>query len=196
MSHRSWFRISEIAEYCASNPGNVGLDQEKYDRAIELLRKAIITGEFDDTYGRSKVANLHSSFAADLRFARDSAGEPSYFPPLAPYLWIRRADCEAWFRRNGIEFPKSWSKAETGSPPKRKGGRKPKFDLLIQGALTQLFDLRGDLQDGDPEWSTQADVEKAVRAILDDKAPSALSTVRKYVSKFIADRKRFGAIGR
>ena len=108
ISDRPWFRISEIADYCAGIPGTVELDQGKHARAIELLRKSILAGEFDDTNGRSKVANLHPSASAELRFARNSAGLPEYFPPLAPHLWIRRADCEAWFARNRIEFPRAW----------------------------------------------------------------------------------------
>jgi hypothetical protein len=79
---------------------------------------------------------------------------------------------------------------------KRKSGRKPRFDHLIVTALTELFEWHGDLQDDDKEWSIQADVERAVRAKLGDKAPSAVSTVRKYVSKFIADRKKPGGEGR
>ena len=130
MNQRPWFRISELADTCARIPGSVELDQGKRGQAIELLRKSILTGEFDDANGRSKVANLHPESWAELRFARDSAGEPEYFAPLAPDLWIRRADCEAWFARNGIEFPKAWMRnnnqrdlrqglAETSSRPPR-----------------------------------------------------------------------------
>jgi hypothetical protein len=196
MNQRPWFRISEIADYCARVPGSLELDQSKREQSIEVLRKAILTGEFDDSKGRSKIANLHTHRRADLCFARNSAAESEFSRQCVSYLWIRRADCEAWFKRNGIEFPKSWSKAEAGSPPKRKGGRKPKFEHLIHGALVELFDWHGDLRDDDPEWSTQADVEKAVRTKLGDKAPSAVSTVRRYVSKFIADWKGFGPEGR
>ena len=110
MDQRPWFRLSEIADTCARIPGSVELDQAKLDRAIELLRNSILTGEFDDPNGRSRVANLYPVSSAELRFARDSAGVPEYFPPLALYLWIRRADCEAWFARRGIEFPKAWTR--------------------------------------------------------------------------------------
>jgi hypothetical protein len=48
------------------------------------------------------------------------------------------------------------------------------------------MDHHGDLMDDDPEWSLQADVESAVRAKLGDNAP-AESTVRSYVSEFIAE---------
>jgi hypothetical protein len=109
MHQRRWFRISEIADVCAQIPDSVQLDEGKRERAIELLRKAILAGEFEDTDGRSRVANLHQAFAAELRFARDSAAEPKYFRPCVPYLWIRRVDCEAWFRRNRIEFPEDWA---------------------------------------------------------------------------------------
>jgi hypothetical protein len=105
---RPWFRVSEIADYCASILGSVELDQNKRARALELLRRAILAGEFDDAKKRSKVANLHPSPAAELRFARDSTAIAHYFPGLAEHLWIRRADCKEWFERNQIEFPMRW----------------------------------------------------------------------------------------
>ena len=127
MHERPWFRISEIADVCAQIPDSVQLDEGKRERAIELLRKAILTGEFEDTNGRSRVANLHPAFAAELRFARGSAAEPSYFRPWISYLWIKRADCEAWFRHNRMGFPKNWVAAaavahtQAGSVTSRKG---------------------------------------------------------------------------
>ena len=96
---RSWFRVSEIADACARIPGSVDLDPAKRALTLELLRQAILAGEFDNARGRSKVANLHPSPAAELRFARDSADIPDDFfaEKLAKHLWIRRADCKAWF---------------------------------------------------------------------------------------------------
>jgi hypothetical protein len=108
MSQRPWFRIAEIADHCARIPGSVDLVQAKRERAIELLRKSILTGEFDDAKSRSTVANLHESIAAELRFHRYGADTLEYFVPLAEHLWIRRAACEAWFKRNQIELPTSW----------------------------------------------------------------------------------------
>jgi hypothetical protein len=105
---RSWFRVSEIADACARIPGSVDLDPAKRALTLELLRQAIHRGEFDDARKRSKVANLHPSPAAELRFARDSAAIADYFPELAEHLWIRRADCKAWFERNKIPFPMRW----------------------------------------------------------------------------------------
>jgi hypothetical protein len=116
---RQWFRVSEIADACARTPGSVELDQNKRARTLELLRQAIYRGDFDDARKRSKVANLHPSIAAELRFARDSAAIADYFPELAEHLWIRRADCKAWFARNGIEFSKAWMRAETASRSSR-----------------------------------------------------------------------------
>jgi hypothetical protein len=48
MHLRPWFQVSEIADACARIPGSVELDQAKRARALELLRKAILAGEFDD----------------------------------------------------------------------------------------------------------------------------------------------------
>jgi hypothetical protein len=108
MNRRLWFRISEIVDYCARIPGSIALDQSKRERSIELLRRAILAGEFDDPNGRSKIANLHSHRTAVLRrFARNSATAPE-FGQWISYLWIRRADCEAWFSRNRIDFPEEW----------------------------------------------------------------------------------------
>ena len=197
MHQRQWFRISEITDYCARIPGDIELDKGKQERAIELMRKSILTGEFDDADGRSKVANLLPTFAAELRFARGSAGNPEYFRPWVTDLWIRRADCEAWFKRNGIQFPKDWVATDTKGSKKRNAGRKPVFDRPIHEALVELFEWHGDLSDDDREWSVQADVEKAVRLKLGEKGPRAVSTVRNYVSNFIAERqKKLGPKGR
>jgi hypothetical protein len=103
---RSWFRVSEIADACARIPGSVDLDPAKRALTLELLRQAIYRGDFDDARKRSKVANLCPSIAAELRFARDSAAFADYFSDeLTKHLWIRRADCKAWFERNQIELP-------------------------------------------------------------------------------------------
>ena len=55
---RPWFRVSEIADAYARIPGSVELDQAKREVTLELLRRAILAGEFDDAKKRSKVANL------------------------------------------------------------------------------------------------------------------------------------------
>jgi hypothetical protein len=161
------------------------------------LRQAILAGEFNDARKHSKVANLHPSTAAELRFAQHSADIPdALFAKLAEDLWIRRADCEAWFKRNGIQFPKDWVARDTKGSKKRNAGRKPVFDRLIHEALVGLFEWHGDLSDYDREWSVQAHVEKAVRLKLGDKGPRAVSTVRNYVSNFIAERQKPGPKGR
>ena len=108
MNRRLWFRISEIVDYCARIPGSIELDQSKRERSIKLLRTALLAGEFDDPKGRPKIANLHSHRTAVIRrFARNSAAAPE-FGQFISYLWIRRADCEAWFSRNRIDFPEDW----------------------------------------------------------------------------------------
>jgi hypothetical protein len=179
--------MSEIVDYCARIPGSVAVDQSKRERSIELLRKAILAGEFDDPKGGSKIANLHSHRTAVLRrFARNSAAAPQ-FEQWISYLWIRRADCEAWFWRNGIEFPEDWVTSHGRGPKKRRSGRKSKFAASIRQAVFELMDYHGDLSDDDPQWSKQADVEKAVCAELGDQAPRAESTIREHVSKSIAE---------
>ena len=54
----------------------------------------------------------------------------------------------------------------TNETVRRKPGRNPKYAQLTNSALVGLFEHHGDLMDGDTEWSTQADVEKAVREKL------------------------------
>ena len=76
---------------------------------------------------------------------------------------------------------------------RRNAGRKPKFDQLINDVLVELFEWHGNLRDYDPEWRTQADVEKAVREKLSEKSGDncpASSTIRMYVSKFLANRSK------
>jgi hypothetical protein len=96
--------VSEIANACAHIPGSVDLDKEKRKRALELLRRAILAGEFDDAKKRSKVADLHPSPAAELRFARDSAdiADDFFAEKLAEHLWIRRADCKAFYHDRAV----------------------------------------------------------------------------------------------
>ena len=105
MSERPWFRITEIADHCAKTAGSVELDIAKRGRTIELLRQAILRGEFQDARGRSTVACLHISPIASLRFDRESAAEPIFFQQAVAHLWLNRADTELWFKRNALTFP-------------------------------------------------------------------------------------------
>jgi hypothetical protein len=73
------------------------------------------------------------------------------------------------------------------SPKKRTSGRKSSFATPIRQAVFALMGYHGDLSDDDPQWSKQADVEKAVCAKLGDQAPRAESTIREHVSKSIAE---------
>jgi len=76
----------------------------------------------------------------------------------------------------------------------KRRGRKPTYDRIINQFLVELFEYHGDLCDDDPVWRVQADVEKAVIQNFVDrgiKAP-ALSTVRRYVADFLANKKSPG----
>jgi hypothetical protein len=105
MSERPWFRITEIADHCAKTAGSVELDIAKRERTVELLRQAILRGEFKDARERSTVACLHMSPIAPLRFDRESAAEPIFFQQAVAHLWLNRADTELWFKRNALTFP-------------------------------------------------------------------------------------------
>jgi hypothetical protein len=72
------------------------------------------------------------------------------------------------------------------SGPKKRRGRKPLFGPSIRQAVFDLMKHHGDLSDDDPDWSVQADVERAVSEKLGENG-AAVSTVRKYVSKAIVE---------
>jgi hypothetical protein len=83
--------------------------------------------------------------------------------------------------------PEAFPGQQLGAPTSRtRKGRKPKFRAIIRGAVFDLMEFHGDLSDDDPEWSVQADVERAVAEALGDDAP-AVSTIRKYVASSIAE---------
>jgi hypothetical protein len=119
-SKRSWFRVTEIAEHCGRVEALVPLDRHKCDRTLELLRGAILRGEFE------RVAHLCESPLARIRFDRKSMTDPDLFRPKDRDLWISRADCEGWFSRNNIPFPKEW-KVEI---PRSERGRPPEWNWL------------------------------------------------------------------
>jgi hypothetical protein len=159
MDRRPWFRISEIVDHCAHIPGSVAVDQGARTRSIELLRKAILAGQFDDPKGRSKIANLHPHRnAVLLRFARNSAAAPE-FGQWSSYLWLRRADCEAWFSRNRIDFPEDWL------PPV------PRFPLPakrpLKGELAFAYDVLRDRwgMEGPPQMKV-VDITRQANAHL------------------------------
>jgi hypothetical protein len=138
---RPWFRVSEIADACARIHGSVELDQAKREGTIELLRRAILAGEFDDAKKRSKVANLHPSPAAELRFARDSA-DIADFAKLDKHLWIRRADCKAWFDRQRIELPAHWFPAvDAAADPQMPGRNVKSSSTTTQWSKAQIKNI-------------------------------------------------------
>ena len=76
------------------------------------------------------------------------------------------------------------------SPHKGKRGRRPKYDW--EAARLHVLDLflhHGGLSADDPEWSCQADVERAIQDFfqkLIGQSP-ATSTVRPYAKKFMQE---------
>src|SRR5207244_1433011 len=63
------------------------------------------------------------------------------------------------------------STGEAALHPKAKRGRKS-FAAPIRQAVFELMDYHSDLSEDDPEWSRQADVERAVAAKFGDDAPA------------------------
>jgi hypothetical protein len=109
-----------------------------------------------------------------------------------PFIMLTRSEFAQWAKKCGHESPTFWGKEPTSKTVRRKPGRKATHAQAIDSALVELFEYHGNLQDTDPDWATQADAERAVFEKLGDKAP-AESTVRKYVSKFIANREKVSA---
>jgi hypothetical protein len=64
MPDRKWFRLSEIADYCAKLPGFV-IEQVERNRALESLRLAILSGAFCD-----KRVDRESQICARLQSPR------------------------------------------------------------------------------------------------------------------------------
>ena len=129
------------------------------------------------------------------------------YPDLAPFfatIKLSFEEFDRWRRARGYPKPAFWGgpaastvtpetppgeldRAQTSRPQNRRAGRKPTFAAPIRRAVFKLMDHNGDLMDDDPDWSVQADVERAVRTELGDKAPRAESTVRLYVPGIIAE---------
>ena len=144
MSERRWFRLTEIADHCAKVSGTVEVDSVRRERTIELLRQAVLLGEFDDTKGRSRVACLkRKSPIATIRFDRESAADPVFFNKAVERLWLSRADCKGWFTRNELTPPKLW-KAEPG-PSAR--GRPAEFNWReVEGMLAAEVKKNGSFE--------------------------------------------------
>jgi hypothetical protein len=75
-----------------------------------------------------------------------------------------------------------------------KKGRKPKIDWqMVDAAMTGLMELHGEFSLDDPDWNSQACLERAVGDYIDKKfgenAIRAESTIRKHVAAFLEKRK-------
>jgi hypothetical protein len=77
------------------------------------------------------------------------------------------------------------------SSPERRG-RKPKlFWRDVDKHIFDLFDHHSELSPDDPEWQTQADVERAVSSYCELKGWAASeSTIRRHVGQFLEQRKK------
>ena len=71
---------------------------------------------------------------------------------------------------------------------RRKPGRKEKYDwAAARSHITYLFSHHGPLSPDDPEWSSQADIERAIKAFFYKEigVEPATSTVREKAKEFI-----------
>jgi hypothetical protein len=53
-------------------------------------------------------------------------------------LWIRRADCKAWFERNQIEFPMRWLPAVEAAPDPQMPGRNVKSSSATRASKAHI----------------------------------------------------------
>lgn len=105
LGKRRWLRLTEIANEYARKRGSLAIDSEERERALEVLRCSILTGEFVDKQRRSRVLNMHLSPLADFRLELLGASNPEQFNPIAEHLWITRQDCVDWFNRRDVNLP-------------------------------------------------------------------------------------------
>jgi hypothetical protein len=108
-----------------------------------------------------------------------------------PFIVLTVGEFIRWLDKCGYDRPTFWGtyfEDEDQRPPTsqtvRPSGRKSKIGPRIASAVYKLMDYHGDLSKDDPDWSIQADVEKAVRDELRDHA-GAESTLRKHVKEAI-----------
>ena len=82
-----------------------------------------------------------------------------------------------------------WSGTEgEAEPQKGRGGRKPVYDwAVVFDHVKSLFEHHGPLSPDDPDWSCQADVERAMQKFCLNRfgREPAVSTVREKAQKFI-----------
>jgi len=102
-------------------------------------------------------------------------------------LWIRLMVDKADIARN---WPfDSQAVQRPPEKPHARSGRKPKYDWAAARAhIMDQFEHHGPLSPDDPDWSCQADVEKAIKAFFVDtiRQEPATSTVREKAREFIA----------
>jgi hypothetical protein len=102
---RRWLRLTEIANEYARKRGSLEIDERRREQALWALRCSILTKEFVDKQGRSRVLNMHPSSLAVLRFDPLGASNPEQFDPISEHLWITHQECVEWFDRQGIDVP-------------------------------------------------------------------------------------------
>jgi hypothetical protein len=106
LGRRRWLRLIEIASEYGRKPESLGeIDDARRTRALDELRHSIMTGEFVDKRGRSRVLNMHPSPVATFRFDRLGATRHRVLERMAEYLWITHQDCVDWFNRKRVNLP-------------------------------------------------------------------------------------------
>lgn len=206
MDKRGWFCLAEIADALAKGPEKLKPpDPTTRQNVVELLRAAVLRGDFAE-----RLAFLHTSPHAELRFRPSWAENISQWnawntfspvklnrwnppKPFPVTIWMRRADCVAWFKKCGLSWPPEDWKPERLTAKKGKAGRRAGY-YWSEGLmfLEQELNKRGDPLDpanAAPGWQSQRDVEKLVQAHIEkyEKQKPSLSQVRHYVSPFMEE---------
>jgi hypothetical protein len=135
LGKRRWLRLTEIACEYARKPESLGeIDDARRELALDELRYSILTGEFVDKRGRSRVLNMHPSPVATFRFDPPGATHHDFFEPIAEYLWITYQDCVDWFNRHGVSLPLRLRREppSTGRPEAAHADIRPKRSELAK----------------------------------------------------------------
>jgi hypothetical protein len=119
-----------------------------------------------------------------------AAWRGAHLDPVQGALWPCGTDPRSPLEQRGgcwglganvIEIAADDLRAHFSEP--RKGGRKTKVDETVKRQIFALLDYHGLPNSGDPEWKSQADVEKVVQEL----ANVSESTAREHTAKFIAE---------
>jgi hypothetical protein len=206
MERRVWFCLAEIADACATAPGQLKPDPTLRQTVIELLRTAVLRGDFENSPGKSRIAFLHTSPHTELGFKRAWAENAtqwiawnSFSPakwdaenpisPCPPTIWMRRTDCAAWLAKEEIDPPKKLSLTSTPVPPEQRelahsgAPGRPTSRSLIESELHRRINALGQ---GEPLGEKISAVCDSLSDWLKEKHPTLPHMTAKTIQNIFA----------